>query len=85
MSDAMLPRTAANLGVEFRTLEPVEQVSVRRHGAYLGKLMRTNPGGPVWADAQLQQHIGGSLSFDGPMDGARAAMLTMLVQEDEKR
>ena len=76
------PRTAQSLGVEFRDLEPVQYTTVRRHGEYCGRLIRTEPGGPVWADPQLQRHIGGSLTVDGTMEEARAAVLTRFQDQE---
>ena len=74
--------TAETLGVSFNVLEPPEVVAVRRHGEYLGHLIRTHAGGPVWADAALQRHIGGPMTVDGPMRAARSRLLTRIMEQE---
>ena len=80
-----MTRTAASLGVDFQELHRVEEVSVRRHGAYLGRLLRTSAGGPVWADRALQGHIGGALTVDGTMAEARKAVLARIADGEETK
>ena len=74
--------TADTLGVSFNELPPPEEVVVRRHGEVLGRLIRSSSGGPVWADAALQRHIGGPLTVDGPMRSARSKVLTRLLEQE---
>ena len=87
-----MPKTAESLGVTFRELEPAEVVSVRRHVGtpdemYMGRLIRTTPSGPVWADEDLQRHIGDSLTTEdnAPMHVAKAQCLSLIALNDAQR
>ena len=81
--------TAEQLGVTFRDLPSPEVVSVRRwvgtdREQYLGRLIRSESDGPVWADEDLQAHLGGPLTIEGQMRGARARCLFMLRDRDRE-
>ena len=54
---------------EFTNIPQPEVISVRGKGVhfdkYYGKLIRSQPGHPIWADVALQRSIGGPFTHDG--------------------
>lgn len=61
--------------------EPVfakEMVVVRDGKRWLGRLIRTNDGDPVWADRDLKKVLGIELTVDGTMAEAQEQVRTIL-------
>ena len=75
-----MTRTAESLGIRFTILAPPEEVTIRRGEEYLGKLIRSTPGGPVWADPKLQEHTGPVTTET--MEEARGRVLTLLAGDE---
>ena len=63
---------------EFTNIPQPEVISVRGKGMYYGRLVRSQPGHPIWADAALQRSIGGPFTHDGDSASACAEVDRLL-------
>ena len=67
------------MSLTFNAVPQVEQVIVRQDGRWLGRLIRSAPGSPVWACRDLRKAMGGrALTVDGTMAEAEAQVRRIL-------
>ena len=66
--------------IVFNPIPHDEQIVVRSNGKYVGKLIRTNRQGPIWANEDLRYALGAPFTFDGHTNAACAEVERMLQE-----
>lgn len=68
------------MNLTFHPVFAKEMVEVRDDGRWLGRLIRTHEGAPVWACRDLRAVLGEALTVDGTMAQAQEEVRARLAR-----